>query len=94
MKRTILNLIAAATLLFGLTALAADEVVKKTQPAAAQPASATPATLTTVEKTQPPQKHSKLLKRAKAKQGRAHDLDLRHCLELPTNAEIAKCAGE
>lgn len=43
---------------------------------------------------QAPVKHAKSHKRAKAKPGRSHDLDLRHCLDLPTYAEIAKCAGE
>jgi hypothetical protein len=48
----------------------------------------------TAENTQPPAKPAKLHKRAKAKHGRSHDLDLRHCLDLKTNAEIAECAGE
>lgn len=33
-------------------------------------------------------------KRAKAKQRRSMQLDLRHCLDLESNAAIAKCAGE
>lgn len=99
MKRTILNLIAAATLLFGWTAQAADEMTPKTEPAAgtsAVPAAATPVTAApaTVQETTPPVKRSKLHKRAKTKQGRSHDLDLRHCLDLKTNIEIAQCAGE
>ncbi len=104
MKSTILNLIATATLLFGWTVYAADETVQKTQPAAMQPAAVTPAAsaettsvLTppaTTQETQPPVKRSKMHKRAKRTLGRSHDLDLRHCLELPTNVEIAKCAGE
>ena len=99
MKRTILNLIAAAALLFGWTAQAADATAQQTQPAAAvssapaatPPVSAAPAT---AEQAQPPAKHSKLHKRAKTKLARSHDLDLRHCLDLKTNAEIAECAGE
>ncbi len=33
-------------------------------------------------------------KPAVAKPVRPKNLDLRHCLDLKTNAEIAKCAGE
>jgi hypothetical protein len=93
MKSTILNLIAVATLLFGWTAQAANEAAQTAQPATAAvtPVAVAPAT---AQKTLPRQMHSKSLKRANAKQGRSHDLDLRHCLELPSNAEIAKCAGE
>lgn len=40
-----------------------------------------------------PHKQAKA-KQPKAKQSRAMDLDLRHCLELESNAAIAKCAGE
>jgi hypothetical protein len=91
MKSTILNLIAAVTLLVGWTAQAADDMVQQTQPAATASVTSTPATS---QETRPPVKRAKLHKRAKAKQGRSHDLDLRHCLDLPTNAEIAQCAGE
>jgi hypothetical protein len=96
MKRTILNLIAAAALLFGWTAQAADETVQKTPTAASQPAAATPVATApaTAQVTKAPAKHSKSHKRAKAKHARSHDLDLRHCLDLKTNAEIAECAGE
>lgn len=104
MKRTILNLIAAATLLFCWTAHAADEMAQKTQPAATQPATATPAAPAattpvttapaTAQNTQPPVKPAKAHKRAKAKMARSHDLDLRHCLDLKTYVEIAQCAGE
>ncbi len=96
MKRTILNLIAATALLFGWTAQAADETAQQAQPSANQPAAATPvaAAPATAQETKAPVKHSKLHKRAKSKLGRSHDLDLRHCLDLKTNAEIAECAGE
>jgi hypothetical protein len=104
MKSTILNLIAVAALLFSWTVHAADEMTQKTQPAAAQPAAAATAApaaaapVTAVpaaeKQLQPPVKHSKLSKHANAKQGRSHDLDLRHCLDLESNAAIAKCAGE
>jgi hypothetical protein len=96
MKRTILNLIAAAALLFGWTAQAADETVQKPPTAASQPAAATPvaAAPANAQETMAPAKHPKSHKRAKAKLARSHDLDLRHCLDLKTNAEIAECAGE
>ena len=96
MKRTILNLIAAVALLSGWTAQAADETAQKAQTAATPPAatSSVAAAPTAVEQTQPAVKHSKLHKRAKSKLARSHDLDLRHCLDLKTNAEIAECAGE
>jgi len=97
MKRTILNLIAAAALLFVWTAQAADATVQQTQPATST-APATTSSVTaapaTAEQTQPPAKQAKSHKLAKAKFARSHDLDLRHCLDLKTNAEIAECAGE
>jgi hypothetical protein len=104
MKRTILNLIAAAALLFGWAAQAADEMESKTPspetqpvvetvvaPEATAPVTAPPAP---VQETEPPVKHSNSHKHAIPKHGRSHDLDLRDCLDLKTNAEIAKCAGE
>jgi hypothetical protein len=96
MNRTILNLIAAAALLFGWTAQAADETAQQTQPVAAPPAAASTVASApaAAEKPQQPVKRSKLHKRAKTKLARSHDLDLRHCLDLKTNAEIAECAGE
>lgn len=98
MKSTILNLIAATTLLFGWTAQAADEMTQKTPPAettSTVPAASTPVTTpATTEKQQTTVKRSKLHKSTKAKQGRSQNLDLRHCLDLTTYIEIAKCAGE
>jgi hypothetical protein len=104
MKRTILNLIAAAALLFGWAAQAADEMQSNTPspetqpvvetvavPEATAPVTAPPAT---AQETLPPAKHSSLHKHVIAKHGRSHDLDLRDCLDLTTNIEIAKCAGE
>jgi hypothetical protein len=102
MKSTILNLIAVAALLFSWTAQAADEVAS--QPLATQsvaettavPTTAAPVStpLATPEKPAASMKHSKKYRRAKANPLRSKSLDLRHCLDLPTNAEIAKCAGE
>jgi hypothetical protein len=103
MKRTILNLIAVAMMLFGWTVQAADESSGKAPLPAPQPAAetiATPAAApvttapATTQTTPTPVKRAKLHKRAKAKQGRSHDLDLRYCLDLPTYIEIAQCAGE
>jgi thiol:disulfide interchange protein DsbA len=45
-------------------------------------------------KPQPSLKRPAPRKHAKAKQPRPMNLDLRHCLELGSNAAIAKCAGE
>jgi hypothetical protein len=104
MKSTILNLIAVVALLFSWSAQAANESAPKAQPPAAQsgaettavPTTAAPIStpLATTEKPAAAMKHSKKYKRAKAKLARSHTVDLRHCLDLPTNAEIAKCAGE
>lgn len=41
-----------------------------------------------------PLKLSKSIKAAQAKPERSKSADLRHCLDLETNAAIAKCAGE
>ena len=104
MKSTIPNLIAVAALLSGWTAQAADQMESQTPPSATPPAAiaveapmaATPAVAkpVTAEKPQSPLKSSKSGKHAKAKRGRTYAQDLRYCLDLPTNAEIAKCAGE
>ena len=104
MKRTILNLIAAAALLFCWAAQAADEMQSNTPspetqpvvetvalPEATAPVTAPPAL---AQETLPPAKHSSSHKHVIAKHGRSHDLDLRDCLDLTTNVEIAKCAGE
>ena len=45
-------------------------------------------------KPQPSLKRPEPRKHAKAKQPRPMNLDLRHCLELESNAAIAKCADE
>jgi hypothetical protein len=104
MKRTILNLIAAVALLFGWAAQAADEMEGKTPspetlpvvetvavPEVIAPVTAPPAP---AQETQSPVNPPKSHKHAIAKHGRSHDLDLRDCLDLKTNLEIAKCAGE
>lgn len=103
MKSTIVDLIVVAALSFSGAVLAAGETENKAQPPAAQPvaaASAVPATATgstpatSAKESHPAMKHSISGKHAKAKQPRSKNLDLRHCLELESNAAIAKCAGE
>lgn len=47
-----------------------------------------------VQESPPPMKQSSSSKQTKLKTRRSKSLDLRHCLELETNAAIAKCAGE
>lgn len=105
MKGTIVNLIVVAALSFSAGVPAAEEAGGKAQPAATQPApaaaSAVPAATSgesappaLVEKPLPPAKKSTSGKRHKAKAPRSKSLDLRHCLELDTNAAIARCAGE
>jgi hypothetical protein len=104
MKSTIPNLIAVAALLFSWTVQAADVVAPKAQPPATQsvaettavPPTAAPEStpLATPEKPAASMKHSKRNKRAKANDLHSKSLDLRYCLDLKTNAEIATCAGE
>lgn len=56
----------------------------------ASPSATAPPELTPQSSPKPPAPR----KHAKAKQPRSMSLDLRHCLELKSNAAIAKCAGE
>jgi hypothetical protein len=98
MKSTILNLIAVTALLIGWTAQAADEMEGKATAAetSAMPTAAAPVTapLATTQEAQPSPKPAKRHKPPKANQVRSKSLDLRYCLEMESNAEIAKCAGE
>lgn len=102
MKNTIKNLIAVSALLFSGATLAAETAESQAQPPAAQPAAAASAVpqaasagLTPPATVQEqPLERSTPRKHAKAKGPRSKDLDLRHCLELDTNAAIARCAGE
>jgi hypothetical protein len=95
MKTTIANLIVVSALSFSGAALAAAETEGKVQPpatpASAVPPSAEPAPPATAQKSLPAPKASAP---ARAKPPRPKNLDLRHCLNLETDAEIAKCAGE
>jgi hypothetical protein len=103
MKNTIVKSIVVAALLISGAALAAGETGNKAQPTATQPAAASavpPATAAEsiqpapAKEPQPTLKRSTSSKHAKAKPSRSKSLDLRHCLELTSNAAIANCAGE
>ena len=65
-------------------------------PASAVATTATPATASVppVVEFQPPLKLSDAIKPARTKPVSPPSVDLRHCLDQPTNQEIAKCAGE
>lgn len=95
MKTTIVNLIVVAALSFSGAALAAAEAEGKIQTPAARSAepAVTPAPAATPA-PQPAAKPAAPAKRIKVKKPRPKNLDLRHCLDLETDAEIAKCAGE
>ncbi|MBU1214758.1 MAG: hypothetical protein KKF58_03300 [Gammaproteobacteria bacterium] len=96
MNNYLFGLLAAAMLMIGATAFAADEET---------PAHSRATTSLQVEELVPvaepvteeqtavmkPVKHSK---RSKSDKPRAKDLDFRHCLELEDNAAIAQCARE
>lgn len=104
MKTIIVNLIVVTALSFSVTALAAEQMEGKAQPHAAQPAapaSAVPpvtaaksAPPAAAQEPQPASKPSTPGKPATAKPPRSKSLDLRHCLDMETDAAIAKCAGE
>jgi hypothetical protein len=101
MKRTILNLLAVALMSLNWNAQAAETADRNAsgQPVAETSAvpmetspEATPLAAASVSRM--PLKPSRHYKRPKANQPRSLTLDLRHCLELGSNAEIAQCAGE
>ncbi|HXU93701.1 MAG TPA: hypothetical protein VFP33_08610 [Gallionella sp.] len=95
MKTTIMNVIVVAALSFNGAALAAAETGGKIQTSAAQPAPpASAAPPAAAKATLPAAKPTTPAKRVKVKRPRPKNLDLRHCLDLKTDAEIAKCAGE
>lgn len=104
MNNTIVNLIVVVALSFSGAVLAAEEMGSKAQPPATQPVAAVsavpPATATETTPLAPAQEPLPAVKRstpgkhAKAKAPRSKSLDLRHCLELETNAAIARCAYE
>ena len=100
MKTTIMNLIVVAALSFSGAALSAEEAKGRIQPPAAQPAAPASAVPAPTAKpaapapVQEPQPEAKPSAPAKAKPPRSKTLDLRHCLDLETDAAVAKCAGE
>lgn len=87
MKTLMTSLLIATGMLLGLAAQAEDTATASSP--AAQKETTAP----------PPAQQAPKAKPAKASKPRpgaprSRDMDLRHCLELPTNAEIAACAGE
>ena len=103
MKYANLNLMVLATLCLGSTAFAAEQTAATTSAPATQAAPATASAVppaATAESTAAPAAESQPAmkpsspKHVKAKGPRSKDLDLRHCLELKTNVEIARCAHE
>lgn len=96
MKTTIVNLIVVTALSFSAVAPAAEMGSKTQHPAPAMPPApaAVSAAATSAQASQPGLQPSTPPKPAKAKSARSKSLDLRHCLDLETNAAIAKCAGE
>jgi len=87
MKTLMTSLLVAAGMLLGSTAQAEDTAAASSP--AVQNEAAAPAPTQQTPKAKPV-KALKLLPGVP----RPRDMDLRHCLELPTNAEIAACAGE
>lgn len=96
MKRTILNLIAIAALSLSGMSLAVEDVAPVAMPmdgGAEQAAtSSDSATNTSIPESEPVVKNMR--RDVPTKTNRSHTLDLRYCLELESNAAIAKCAGE
>lgn len=101
MNNMVKNLIVVTAFSFSIAANAAEEVAGKEaaapQPVAAsavQPAPAAAPALAPVQKPEASPVRSTAGKPAKARGVRSKSLDLRHCLDLDSNAAIAKCAGE
>jgi hypothetical protein len=101
MKRIILFLFAATVLSFGWIAQAAEatddnSAYEPAAEAAAVPMETTPEAVAVdaAPVSQPPSADSERYRPPVVQQFRPQTLDLRHCLELGSNAEIARCAGE
>ncbi len=91
MKTTIAKLIVVAALSFSGTALAAEQMKSEEANTPASKPAASPAAPAVAPKLL---SASQEPKPAKARPARSKSLDLRHCLDLKTNAAIAKCARE
>ncbi len=78
------------------TAVAAQETAPPSREAVAPTQEPKPGqeAVASTQEPKPIVKRAKSRKTPKAKPMRPKNLDLRHCLELDTNAAIAKCAGE
>jgi len=89
MKTLMTSLLVAAGMLLGSTAQAEDTAAASAPVVQNETATPTPAPTQQTPEAKP-------VKPLKLRPGapRPRDMDLRHCLELPTNAEIAACAGE
>ena len=104
MKSTTMNLIVVAALLFGNTALAADETENMAQPTEIGTEATAPVEAQAMpdvselppsaEETRPIPLPPSTKRDKPTKFNRSKSLDLRYCLELKSNQEIAKCAGE
>ncbi len=88
MKTAIMIVVTALS--FSSAALAAGETESTAQP----PAAKSEAPATAAEQAPAAQPVSKPVQRKRAKRAHPKSADLRHCLDLKTNAAIAKCAGE
>lgn len=100
MKNAIPNLIAVAVLSSSGASLALEEAGSTMQPAATAASVVQPATAAGAAQHSPAQQPQPAVKQpisgkhTKTNSVRSKNLDLRHCLELDSNAAIAKCAGE
>jgi len=88
MKTLINGLLVVAVALLGSAAHANDTAENAPAPAPrVQETAASPT-------TQNPETTPARIRKPRPGTPRPKDMDLRHCLELPTSAEIAACAGE
>ncbi|MDD2929770.1 MAG: hypothetical protein PHY50_08120 [Sideroxydans sp.] len=96
MNNYLLGLLAAAMLMIGATAFAADEEAPAHSRATSslQVEELVPVAEQVIEEQVPVTKPAKQYKRSASSKPRAKDLDFRHCLELEDNAAIAQCAQE
>lgn len=89
MKILLTSLLFATGILLGLAAQAENTAAASSPAVQKETAAPAPPPTQQAPKTKP-------AKVSKPRPGtpRSKNMDLRHCLELPTNAEIAACAGE